>query len=898
MPPRFFGWPSRSRLLSTVLVALPAAGVARAAPPELALAVLAAALLTVLYLLRPRTLLARRRTRMDAGPSERVFADRLERYARALERELDKLDLESNWTNDNFVPLDAEVEVRATRRRNRRRKDLLSAIRADRRSRLFLLLGDPGSGKSVVLRRLWRELLAEAGATQTLPVYVNLREWAPRTPWTPDTPPTAAEVYAFVLENLAARADVFGADFLADYFKPMMDRGMLFLILDSFDEIPAVLDAAEDSWLLDALSDAIDQFLQGSHESRGIVASRRFRQPTRKLGARTVLEIRPLTERKIATLFQRALSGMDGGRTVRRLFHEHRELVPIARNPFTASLITAYAREHDYSLPRTQSELYESFIERRLGACGERLRALGLTAAEVLETARDAAAAMFTAEQLGLEAPVEMVVAALPGRPVEPVVELLAFARLGRLSGSERNFSFVHRRFAEYFVVQWMRQDSARAPEESIPTDSRFRDALALYCEVAEPEDATRFAVHAATQIERGGLTNAAASTDAYRSAVHGLRFLTDAFRSRPECIAPIRASLSAVILSVLDSRKSGLVSKKLAVEGVGLLDEESMRKCLLAAVKLKNAWIDETVFRSCQFLTTADARVNAELCASISRIPWYRFVTRAPDLLFALSLTEAFSLARWFCRLRVLNLAIIAAAAAWLLVTAPFPFLVLAVLILVFETLSITSILARSHKTFFYIIFVLGVGVIASGVFSRPELGGYDSLARNIALSAAACALILPFYEVLRLPSAGVLLRELVKLALALGVLWLLWRLLLVLRALLVPRLGLAELWVLAFGPYVLWKGWQSLAWLVRSARDCGTVLRFGVPHPEMSRTQIQQRWTDMHTAWGRLAYVRWLREHRVRATGAWPENLPHDDGEAGTLLAQLEEGWLGLSR
>ena len=83
--------------------------------------------------------------------------------------------------------------------------------------------------------------------------------------------------------------------FLDTYFKRMFKHGRLFIVLDSFDEIPAVLDTLEGSELIDQLSDVIYRFLAGVHQSRGILSSRIFRQPTDKFQTKTKLEIRPFT---------------------------------------------------------------------------------------------------------------------------------------------------------------------------------------------------------------------------------------------------------------------------------------------------------------------------------------------------------------------------------------------------------------------------------------------------------------------------------------------------------------------------------------------------------------------------------------------------------------------------
>ena len=84
-----------------------------------------------------------------------------------------------NWTDHSFTPLDAEIEQLDTRGgRPRKIGDLVSSVRRDKLSKIFLVLGDPGSGKSVAMRHLARLMLDEINETGRLPIYVNLKEWA------------------------------------------------------------------------------------------------------------------------------------------------------------------------------------------------------------------------------------------------------------------------------------------------------------------------------------------------------------------------------------------------------------------------------------------------------------------------------------------------------------------------------------------------------------------------------------------------------------------------------------------------------------------------------------------------------------------------------------------------
>ena len=77
--------------------------------------------------------------------------------ASQLEEELSFRDAEFDYSQSWFTPLEAEVEIRKGDTTSERRlTDLLSAITEDAESRLFLVLGDPGSGKSVAMRELAR----------------------------------------------------------------------------------------------------------------------------------------------------------------------------------------------------------------------------------------------------------------------------------------------------------------------------------------------------------------------------------------------------------------------------------------------------------------------------------------------------------------------------------------------------------------------------------------------------------------------------------------------------------------------------------------------------------------------------------------------------------------------
>jgi len=323
---------------------------------------------------------------VEAEFPELKYQEKLIRFAEHLGDRLRLLDRETNWSPDYYTQLEADVEIRSSTNAISARQvtNLLSALRSDdKKSTAFLVLGDPGAGKSVALRKLAEEMCKEVSKTGRVPIYVNLREWMPvanqdgKKLWSADNKPTVSELYDFVVTNIQASDDVFTEDFLNKYFKKMWEHGRLFFILDSFDEIPQLLDEGEDSWLLEHLSELIWTFIAGNRASRGVLASRFFRRPTDAFQASWVLEIRPLNEEKIVQALERF--PRFNQTLQKQLFHERNDLVPIARNPFLMALLGEWVQEHG-TFPKHQGEIYDSYLHGRLKICKTRLEQKGMIA--------------------------------------------------------------------------------------------------------------------------------------------------------------------------------------------------------------------------------------------------------------------------------------------------------------------------------------------------------------------------------------------------------------------------------------------------------------------------------------------------------------------------------------
>lgn len=473
-----------------------------------------------------------------------------------------RLNTEANWNDFHYTTLEAEVEVDPAvdlldqypnrvwgwlitiwsslkgiivRPTGHVEKDLIRAI-THSRSRTFLVVGDPGSGKTVSLRHLHLRM-AEAAADSknkgvTIPLYLNLGQF--------DIPPDSASadtIHDWVVQRLKAGQDRIMHRFLDKHFDSILERGEFFFLFDSFDEIPIVMDTHEEGEVVRQYAKALDDFLHGPHTCRGLVSSRPYRAPKVFLGRRMI--IRSLSEKRIRVALQRYL--IQEKHLARRIWHEllreRQDLLHVVGTPFYLALLVEYIHG-EKQLPERQYELFEQFAVRRAQADEERLRGIGLTPDALLTDASRLAFAMTATPHVGLQTSradaIEMLRDWQQAR-VEILMDALHYSKLGRVSpgdaGEPSAFSFVHRRFQEYFAARYLRHHPDAALIEDILADNRWREVLVLLCEVLPSSqldqiiDVSRAALSAAV--------DSPAKSPEHRQAIEAMRFLMDGFRSR-----------------------------------------------------------------------------------------------------------------------------------------------------------------------------------------------------------------------------------------------------------------------------------------------------------------------------------------------------------------------------
>ncbi len=95
-----------------------------------------------------------------------------------------------------------------------------------------------------------------------------------------------------------------------------------------------------------------------------------------------------------------------------------------------------------------------------------------------------------------------------------------------------------------------------------------------------------------------------------------------------------------------------------------------------------------------------------------------------------------------------------------------------------------------------------------------------------------------------------------------------------------------------------VYW-GYQLLRFGLHACQDWWQLRKLDF-QARLTRAEVVRLLEAVRTNWGKARFVRRLGGAAQAPTGAWPAGfvLDPEGGEAITLLAQLEERWLGLNR
>lgn len=481
-------------------------------------------------------------------------------FCTAYQDYLNKLNEATNWDEKYFTPLDAEIESDHKGKRKRYYKNLLTCLEKDRKKKkVFLLLGMPGSGKSVSLRKLCRELLRDTSKSGQIPLYINLKEWD--KPFTLQNPPTEKDLIAFILEQVQATGKPDICNYLTEEtIEQLRKKKKLYFVFDSFDELPCLLGKGQQDGvtnreeLISNISSLLCGFLKTTAGTGGIIASRLHNAPS-QMNADITLVIQEFTDVKIKQTLEKYQEFTP--ELKQELFEKRGDLVSLCRNPMYLHLTTRYLNNNVGKLPANQEELYTSFVNSQLNTAFSNVkkarRALCLLACEmdkekIIPFSQD----RDKARCFGLEYPTKRIFSVWEKElrwtkdECETAINKLGNTRLCRRSQNSESgkdvLTFVHRRFQEYFLVEsWMQAKQKPEYQQSILSENGHRDALVLYCEIAEPAIAQEIASFCWDSInERAQSMDILCKDTSIPSnleLIHLLIFMRDAFCHRKDAL-------------------------------------------------------------------------------------------------------------------------------------------------------------------------------------------------------------------------------------------------------------------------------------------------------------------------------------------------------------------------
>lgn len=438
-------------------------------------------------------------------------------FCQSVRLNIENINALESWSDQSFTDLEANVEANGpyftswltralgkTAKGSRRVNRLFDAIMSSSVKR-FLLLGEPGSGKSVAVRHLTLQLAARASFASRdflIPLYINLR----RMPLAPPGGPTAQGIHEYVFSELRRVID--DARYVRDKWDEYVQTGRWFFIFDSFDEIPDVLHAGSASHIIRQYGAAIQQFIDAKPACKAIVASREFKGPQHLPWEK--FRILPLSVDRQEELIYRssALSDSDAKRVRDYVASTNSD---VYRNPMFLTLLCHAMKDGEHK-PVSDYDLMKRHIDDLIEKGMEDVRYQWNIAEDELKMASvGIARALALHNELALEPTFAELARFLrsqecPEERLEDYLLALAYVKVLRSDidprgKDDRRFAFSHRRYQEALVVQDLVHGELRAISPAmLLTEAAWREyAVALL--QSQPAHVTQELVSVAAQI-------------------------------------------------------------------------------------------------------------------------------------------------------------------------------------------------------------------------------------------------------------------------------------------------------------------------------------------------------------------------------------------------------------
>lgn len=580
-----------------------------------------------------------------------------------------------------YVPIEIQVEEIVHGRPKRKSADLLSYLKHSNlfslgkgrcwakrmpNKTVYLVLGKPGSGKSFVLRKLCLDLLENAHITKKIPVYIDLGKW--NGEWTAINPPKMDDLIYFIKKSIIDEKQIIGHGINFNYvFDELLQEGRWLFVLDSFDEIPCLMGSGNNRLLIKKISKLIYDFLTSGKQAGGIIASRDYKQPLGFLSDSVKLNIKELNDFRIKTMLNKYLNNAYD--VVDKLFREREDLVVLCRNPFHLFLLIRYVKEYGTDLPMKQVDIYNHFLISHLEDFEGMLKELALTRDDVIIAARRLSEFMQQSSEYGLECPISDFCSQFDEKEKwVSCIQLLKDIGVCHIGENGRTVTFIHRKFQEFLIAKNFKEAEKSKEVNIVPDYTTIisenvgpRDALALYCEIADKDNVIEMAKYCWQTLKENISYRTNIDKDESVILLNTMNFMIDAFRNRRDAVEGFSEEFEKTILENFDNETHFIIQEAMAKSAILFTPEgANIKQLTLKTFELGNNWLSDVVMDNCRLIKKVDDKIETQFTDYFHRKPMGVFVKQFRNTDFALSKAQGFSYIRWMHLLQLINILLI----------------------------------------------------------------------------------------------------------------------------------------------------------------------------------------------------------------------------------------------
>lgn len=442
-----------------------------------------------------------------ANPSSQQLTEIL--YLQSFMRELEQRNAQYEWEDSLYVPLESELkkardiippEFYVARRihhgigiqdytnlSNAEKIDsshgttykvLGDALRAAD-SHGVVVIGEPGSGKSVSLRHmaLMEAKQALRGRSDKLPVYLNLGTWISVTS---DGSPVSFRDF---IVNEFGYAN-YRSSLLHSRLDYYLERRRIVFYLDGLDELRR--DPIDQQERLKHLKN----FMEAWPDTRFIFACRSLAYP-KEFGLQEIL-IKPFDDSRIRRFFKKALPSSRLYRSLVDQLIQNRPLYELCQNPFYLNLLALYIR-HNQFLPTNTAQLFQFFLSQFLQRELSRDPKGSASSPEAFELVHSTLAHYMSVREQTTTVDYDQFLSSLPVYQRDLFDRAVRFSIEGGLleiNIASNALRFSHYRFQEYFtalgLIDILRYNPTQLPPNFF-TNLWWRDTILLLAGI-DPE--------------------------------------------------------------------------------------------------------------------------------------------------------------------------------------------------------------------------------------------------------------------------------------------------------------------------------------------------------------------------------------------------------------------------